>query len=273
MRAALLSLSKHLCAAETIPPRVNWPKALAAVVAPHIAALVTIGWIERNAFALGLALLTWCFLNGVWLALLRRPALAAALSLIMIEALIVLSQFKISIQEMSVSFFDFLVVDADTISFLLMIFPVLRMGLIVGALVAAPLLVLLWRLDPFRVPRRSAMMLTMASLAGIVGLASAVPEHPWERFENVNYISNFTRSGVLSMSALISHGWLETDGAMADPLATPPAAACEPETRPPHIIMLLDELSFDITAASGIKVPSGYRDHFRSYDGKQRSLS
>ena len=177
MRAALLSLSKHLCAAETIPPRVNWPKALAAVVAPHIAALVTIGWIERNAFALGLALLTWCFLNGVWLALLRRPALAAALSLIMIEALIVLSQFKISIQEMSVSFFDFLVVDADTISFLLMIFPVLRMGLIVGALVAAPLLVLLWRLDPFRVPRRSAMMLTMAGLAGIVGLGSAVPDH------------------------------------------------------------------------------------------------
>ena len=124
MRAALLSLSKHLCAAETIPPRVNWPKALAAVVAPHIAALVTISWIERNAFAFGLALLTWCFLNGVWLALLRRPALAAALSLIMIEALIVLSQFKINIQQMSVSFFDFLVVDADTISFLLMIFPV-----------------------------------------------------------------------------------------------------------------------------------------------------
>jgi hypothetical protein len=272
MRAALLSLTKHLCAAETIPPRVNWPKALAAVVAPHIAALVTIGWIERNAFALGLALLTWCFLNGVWLALLRRPALAAALSLIMIEALIVLSQFKINIQQMSVSFFDFLVVDADTISFLLMIFPVLRMGLIVGALVAAPLLVLLWRLDPFRLPRRSAMTLTMASLAGIIGLASAVPEHPWERFENVNYISNFTRSGVLSISALISHGWLETDGAMADPLATPPAAACEPEPRPPHIIMLLDESSFDITAAPGIKVPSGYRDHFRSYDGKQRSF-
>ena len=65
----------------------------------------------------------------------------------------------------------------------------------------------------------------MASLAGMVGLASAVPERPWERFGGINHISNFTRSGVLSMSALISHGWLETDGAMADPLATPPTAS------------------------------------------------
>ena len=36
--------------------------------------------------------------------------------------------------------------------------------------------------------------------------------------------------------------------------------------------MLSDQSSFDITAAPGIKVPSGYRDHFRSYDGKQRSF-
>ena len=36
--------------------------------------------------------------------------------------------------------------------------------------------------------------------------------------------------------------------------------------------MVLDELSFDITAAPGIKVPPDYRRHFRSFDGKQRSF-
>jgi len=36
--------------------------------------------------------------------------------------------------------------------------------------------------------------------------------------------------------------------------------------------MLLDESSFDITAAPGIKVPPHYREHFQSFDGKERAL-
>jgi hypothetical protein len=36
--------------------------------------------------------------------------------------------------------------------------------------------------------------------------------------------------------------------------------------------MLLDESSFDITAAPGIRVPPGYRGHFHSFDGRTRSL-
>jgi len=47
---------------------------------------------------------------------------------------------------------------------------------------------------------------------------------------------------------------------------------CQPAKRP-HIILLLDESSFDVTAAPGVKVPNGYRDHFRSFDGKARSLA
>ena len=48
--------------------------------------------------------------------------------------------------------------------------------------------------------------------------------------------------------------------------------SCHPPAKRPHIIMLLDESSFDITAAPGIKVPPDYRRHFRSFDGKQRSF-
>ena len=36
--------------------------------------------------------------------------------------------------------------------------------------------------------------------------------------------------------------------------------------------MLLDESSFDVTAAPDIKVPAGYTDYFKSSDGKQRTM-
>ena len=36
--------------------------------------------------------------------------------------------------------------------------------------------------------------------------------------------------------------------------------------------MVLDESSFDISAAPGIKVPPGYRDYFKSVDGVQRTF-
>ena len=36
--------------------------------------------------------------------------------------------------------------------------------------------------------------------------------------------------------------------------------------------MILDELSFDIRHAPGIKVPEGYGRHFNSFDGKERSF-
>ena len=36
--------------------------------------------------------------------------------------------------------------------------------------------------------------------------------------------------------------------------------------------MLLDESSFDVTAAPDIKVPAGYSDYFKSIDGKQRTM-
>jgi hypothetical protein len=36
--------------------------------------------------------------------------------------------------------------------------------------------------------------------------------------------------------------------------------------------MMLDESSFDVTTAPGIKVPAGYADYFKSADGKQRTF-
>ena len=249
----------------------HWAR-IALIAAINLAALVRIYSTESGSFGNGVALLTWGFLNFFWLIVLRRPAMAAALSLILVEALIVLSRFKFEILKMTASFFDFLIVDADTVAFLLTVFPDLRMTVMVATFLAVPVLILIWRFDPFRVRLLASMAGSAVCLAGIVGLASAVPEEPWEPFQGNNHISNFARSGVLSVFELMTHGFLESDSAVADRLKLLPDATCQPAARPPHIIILLDESSFDITAAPGIKVPPGYERHFRSFDGKARSF-
>jgi hypothetical protein len=249
----------------------HWAR-IALIAAINLAALVRIYSTEYGSFGNGVALLTWGFLNFFWLIVLRRPAMAAALSLILVEALIVLSRFKFEILKMTASFFDFLIVDADTVAFLLTIFPDLRMTVMVATFLAVPVLILIWRFDPFRVRLLASMTGSAVCLAGIVGLASAVPEEPWEPFQGTNHISNFARSGVLSVFELMTHGFLESDSAVADRLKLLPDATCQPAAQPPHIIILLDESSFDITAAPGIKVPPGYERHFRSFDGKARSF-
>ena len=242
----------------------------AAIALIHATALLVIWSTEHGPFGVALAYLTWALLNFLWLAVLRRPAIAALASLAMLAALIVLSRFKYSILEMTLSFFDMLVVDADTVAFLLAIFPDLRLALLLATLAAGPLVLLVWRLDPFRWRRRTAASGAVLSLGAVVVLAGAVPEQPWEPFSGVNHVSNFVRSGVLSVSELISRGWLEADATSPDRLAA--AAACRPTAKPPHIVMLLDESSFDVSAAPGIAVPAGYRDHFRSFDGRVREL-
>jgi hypothetical protein len=66
------------------------------------------------------------------------------------------------------------------------------------------------------------------------------------------------------------HGYMESAAVVTDRLKLLPAATCAPAAKPPHILLVHDESSFDIRVAPGIKVPPGYGGHFRSFDGKQR---
>jgi hypothetical protein len=243
----------------------------AVIAAVHAAALVAMALTEIDLFSKTLFLLTWIFLNCIWLVLLRRPAISAALSLVLVAITIVLSQFKFTILWMTISFFDLLIIDPDTIAFLLSIFPDLRTSLLLAGLLAIPVMVLFWRFDRFRVRRASAGLVAAGSLLLAAGLSSAVPEQPWEPFQGVNHISGFTRSGVLAVTELATRGWIDFDPKATDRLRAAPET-CAPEEKPPHIVMVLDEASFDISTVPGIKLPSNYRDHFRSFDGKIRSL-
>ncbi len=244
---------------------------MAAIAGLHAAALVILWRTEFEPFHVALFVLAWGVFNFAWLAVLRRPGTAAGLSLVMVAAIILLSKFKTGITWATLSFFDFMVVDPDTIRFLMAAFPQVRLELALAATVIVLLLILLWRLDPFRVRRRISVLGGAACFAALSGLSLAEPEQVWEPFTGNDYISNFARSGVEATIELITHGWLEADAAGTAPPLPTVAAACRPE-KPPNIIMLLDESSFDITAAPDVNVPPDYRDHFRSFDGKERLL-
>jgi phosphoglycerol transferase MdoB-like AlkP superfamily enzyme len=254
------------------------------IVAVHLAGLAVLLTTEYGPFAITLSVLAWIFVNCFLLVLLQRPGVCAALALALIVILIALSHFKFGILQLTLTFLDFLIIDRDTFSFLLSVFPRLQMQLIAAGLVAVPLLWLIWRFDPFRVRRRFALTGVAATAALIAVMSVASPEQAWEPFQGVNHISSLARSGVVAVSRLASTGWIEADPPANGPLslardaraaglaALPSGEVCDATAKRPHIILLLDESSFDVTSAPGIKVPAGYTDYFKSSDGKQRTM-
>lgn len=254
------------------------------IVAVHLVGLAVLLTTEYGPFAIALSVLAWVFVNCFLLVVLQRPGICAALALVLIVILIALSHFKFGILQLTLTFLDFLIIDRDTFSFLLSVFPRLQMQLMMAGLGAVPLLWLIWRFDPFRVRRRLALTGVAASAALIAVMSVASPEQAWEPFQGVNHISSLARSGVVAVSRLASTGWIEADPPANGPLslardaraaglpALPLGEGCDATAKRPHIILLLDESSFDVTSAPGIKVPAGYTDYFKSSDGKQRTM-
>ena len=112
------------------------------VAALHLAALaVLLSW-EYGLFAITLSLLAWVFVNCLFLLVLRRPGVVGGAGAGLMVLLIALSRFKFDILQLSLTFLDFLIIDRDTFSFLLSVFPQLRTQLIVAAMLAVPVL---WR--------------------------------------------------------------------------------------------------------------------------------
>jgi Sulfatase len=248
------------------------PWRAAFIAAIHLAALAILYQTEWGLIHGVLAVLAWALLNCGWLFVLRRPGLSAALSLAMLSLIVVLSQFKFGILWMGLTFLDFLIVDPDSLSYLFGIFPQLRLVIPAVAVVAILSMVVIWHIDALRVPRLVSALGIAEALIGLAALSFAVPEQPWEPFQGANHVSNFARSGVTQLAELVNHGWLDSGARITDEPPLAAAGICTPTVKPPHIIMLLDESSFDVTAAPGIIVPTDYKQHFRSFDGKARNF-
>jgi hypothetical protein len=250
----------------------NRRSAITLIVALHLVAVAVMLWTEYGWFGSTMFLMAWLLLNLVFLAFTRRPAISAALPLLMIAGVVVMSQLKFSVLWMVINFFDVLIIDSDTMSFLLSVFPDLRILVVTGVLIVIAGLVVVWRIDPFRVPRLPALAGAATCAAVITTLALAVPEEPWEQFQGVNHVSTFVRSGVTTAYELSTKGWIDFDTGTSDRLRAAADEPCRLSGKPPNIILVLDEASFDARAVPGIKLPSGYGSHFQSFDGTTRSL-
>ena len=245
---------------------------LSAVAAPHLAALVIMFQTETDFGSRLGFLLTWGVLNFLWIAVLRRPALSSALSLTLVVLLILLSRLKHDIVQMTANFVDLMVIDHDTVAFLFTIFPNLRWSAIVSAMLIIPLMVALWRLDPFRIRRLPAAAMALGCAAGLASFSLLWPQEDWRGYYADNFVSKFARSGVVAMSDFARDGFMESDAATVERLKLPLEEACHPAGRRPHIIMIHDESSYDIRSAPQIKVPAGYGSQFVSGDGKARKF-
>lgn len=246
--------------------------AFAGLVILHLAALVIMVTTEADLVGKTAFLLTWALLNFVALAALRRPTAAALVALAFIVTLILLSQFKYSKLWMTVDFIDVMIIDRDTTAFLMTAMPSLRLPIALSTIALSALLAFAWYVDPFRVRLRTSLAGATVCLSALTALSLSIPTELYEDFFSQSYVSKFARTGVEAMHELATHGYLESDATIAEQLKSTPGAACHTSRKLPHIILLHDESSFDITAAPGIKVPPGYHRHFRSFDGAARKL-
>jgi phosphoglycerol transferase MdoB-like AlkP superfamily enzyme len=240
-------------------------------VSIHAIAMVINVWTEWGPDHKTAFLLTWVLVNCFWLALLCRPALSAALSFTLLVTLIQLSMLKHKVIWLTVDFVDMMIIDYDTVHFLFAIFPGLG-AIIIGVLaLAVPIGFVIWRLDPFRVRRATAFAVGVASLAALVGLTIVFPPETYEGFYGNSYVSHFSRTGVEAVSAYIKSGYMESAQAANDRLNLA-EDVCKPARKPPHIIMIHDESSFDARRLPDVKLPAGYGEYFKSFDGKTREF-
>jgi hypothetical protein len=243
------------------------------VALPHVIALVVLYQTEDNIVSQVAFALAWGVFNCFWLVLLRRPGFAGAISLAMVALLILLSQLKLSVLMMTVNFVDVMIIDYDTIGFLLTVIPGLGRNVVIAAVVGLPALGLIWWLDPVRLHRTTALAGLAGCALGLWTLASVVPSDREDEFARGQYLSKFARSGATAVADYVTRGIFESDSEIVEHLK--PSAGgtgCTPARKPPHIVMVFDESSFDAGTMPGTKLPPDYHQHFASFDGKNRAF-
>src|ERR1700684_4430014 len=102
MPPAVLSLVQRLGAAQAVGPRDALRIALIASL--HLASLAIMAFTEVDVVSRLCFLLAWGMLNFFWLGLTRRPAVSAALSLVMVVVLVLVSRLKYDIIWMTANF-------------------------------------------------------------------------------------------------------------------------------------------------------------------------
>ena len=233
------------------PSRLRLALAIVILAALQLWALFLMLWSEPDLIGKAAFLLAWGMLNAFWIMLLRRPAASAGLAVMMVMVLIALSMFKHFVLMMTVSFTDILIVDTDTISFLLDTFTDLEWYATLALLIAVPLLAAVFWLDPLRVRWRTALAGLIVCFAPLAGLSFAIPLDRGDAFYGDRFLSKFARSGVIAAFDLATRGFLESDPRATERLPTMEAENCQPPAKLPHIVLVFDEFELRCHAYAG----------------------
>src|SRR5882672_489609 len=121
MPPAISFLAHHLGATRAVGRRDALRIALIASL--HLAALAIMALTEADIVAKLAFVLAWGILNFFWLGLTRRPLVSSALSLAMIVLLVLVSRLKYDIIWMTANFLDVMIIDNDTVSYLMGVMP------------------------------------------------------------------------------------------------------------------------------------------------------
>src|SRR5215211_4942562 len=166
------------------------------IILLHAGALILLIATEVTPLGMAVFALAWVILNCLWLALVRRPAVSALISLEILVALVLLSRFKFDKLWMTIDFVDVLIVDQDTSAFLLATFPALRWWILLTTLATIIVIFIAWRLDRYRVRLRTSLGGFAISAIALVAVSLSCPTGLREDFEGQSHISKFTRTGV-----------------------------------------------------------------------------
>ena len=175
----------------------------------HGLAVILMAATEVTRLGMAVFVLVWVMLNCLWLAVLRRPTVAALLSLEILALLTLLSRFKYDKLWMTIDFVDVMIVDRDTVAFLLAIFPLLRWWALLAAGVTIAAIAFVWRRDQKKVSRYASIPGFLGSLIALIAVSLLWSTDLAEDFEGKSYVSKFARSGVEAVDELMSRGYLE----------------------------------------------------------------
>jgi len=147
------------------------------------------------------------------------------------------------------------------------------LGLMAAALVTAVVACIAYRIDATRIQRRHAASATVLFLflAGVASAAKGERRHTEFYFENV-YVSFFFASWSETLEALWRGELIEAATARLSDPRLKVSAACEPRSKPPHIILVHQESVVPPSHFPSLSYDRSLDPFFHSYDGQLRKL-